>query len=94
MYATISDISKGFSSGGAAACVTAGRLAAADPSLKILVRIADSMQGILNVPGSRYWKLVDELKIWQIIYSLLDTSEIWCYPQKPSPSMSANPVRL
>jgi hypothetical protein len=26
-------------SGGAAACVTAGRLAAADPSLKILVRL-------------------------------------------------------
>ena len=28
-----------FSLGGAVACVTAGRLAAADPSLKILVRI-------------------------------------------------------
>ena len=41
---------KDFLAGGAAACVTAGRLAAADPSLKILVRNC-SLQTCEGIPS-------------------------------------------
>jgi GMC oxidoreductase len=81
-------------SGGAVACVTAGRLAAADPSLKILVRICSSATcGHSNCAASRYWKLVHIRRTFQPIYSLLEPTEMWYYPHQHSVLMSPSPVR-
>jgi hypothetical protein len=72
-------------SGGAAACVTAGRLAEADPSLKILVSVDNvwSIHNFLIDPQSlRSWKLVHIPVKNRIIYSRRAVSAVSSAPQK------------
>jgi hypothetical protein len=74
--------------GGAVACVTAGRLAAVDPSLRILVRIVYGTQEHNDIKWpwySRSWKLVHRLEMWRTSYNLHATIEIWCRQRKRSP---------
>ena len=71
-------------SGGAAACVTAGRLAEADPCLKILVS-AKKVYSISIFSESQFLrssKLVHILVMSQIIYSRHAALAALCVPQK------------
>ena len=83
-------------SGGAAACVTAGRLAEADPSLKILVSAEKVWAiSIFSDPQSlRSSKLVHILVMSQTIYSRHAALGALCVPQKHLRFMWQNLVQL
>ena len=83
-------------SGGAAACVTAGRLAEADPSLKILVSTEECLVSRClshSTKPLRSWKLVHIPVKYRIIYSQGAVFPASFVPQKHSRSMWQNLVQ-